>query len=113
MLTAVVTGLSCGNRGDESLVEWLHFGALADRRDDLPVAVWPWMGDTRTPPKKDGFRDLLMALDPDEFQSVLSEWIGETLELELTEDEMSCARTAQLELLPVFDVAYIWTGHSM
>lgn len=80
MLTAVVTGLLCGNRGYQALVEWLH---------DLPVDVWHWMGYTRRPPKKDCFRDLLVALDPDEFQAVLSEWIGETLELELTEAELA------------------------
>lgn len=80
MLTAVVTGLLCGNRGYQALVEWLH---------DLPVDVWHWMGYTRRPPKKDCFRDLLMALDPDEFQAVLSEWIGETLELELTEADLA------------------------
>jgi len=80
MLTAVVTGLLCGNRGYQALVEWLH---------DLPVDVWHWMGYTRRPPKKDCFRDLLMALDPDEFQAVLSEWIGETLKLELTEADLA------------------------
>src|SRR5690606_40806674 len=63
-----------------ALVEWLH---------DLPVDVWHWMGYTRRPPQKDCFRDLLMALDPDEFQAVLSEWISETLELELTEAELA------------------------
>ena len=45
MLTAVVCGILCGNRGDSALVEWLH---------DLPVDVWHWMGDTRRPPKLDG-----------------------------------------------------------
>lgn len=80
MLTAVVTGLLCGNRGYQALVEWLH---------DLPVDVWHWMGYTRRPPKKDCFRDLLMVLDPDEFQAVLTEWIGETLELELTEADLA------------------------
>ena len=73
MLTAVVCGLLCGNRGYTSLVEWLH---------DLPVAVWHWMGYTRRPPKLDCFRDLLMRLDPDVLERILSEWISETIGIE-------------------------------
>ena len=55
MLTTVVCGVLCGNRGYSQLVEWLH---------ELPVAVWHWMGYTRRPPQLDCFRDLLMKLDP-------------------------------------------------
>lgn len=73
MLTAVVCGLLCGNRGYTALVEWLH---------DLPVAVWHWMGYTRTPPKLDCFRDLLMKLDPDVLEQVLANWISEVIEME-------------------------------
>lgn len=73
MLTAVVCGLLCGNRGYTSLVEWLH---------DLPVAVWHWMGYTRRPPKLDCFRDLLMKLDPAVLERVLSEWISEVVGVE-------------------------------
>ena len=73
MLTAVVCGLLCGNRGYTSLVEWLH---------DLPVAVWHWMGYTRRPPKLDCFRDLLMKLDPAVLERVLSEWIAEVVGVE-------------------------------
>ena len=62
MLTAVVCGLLCGNRGYTALVEWLH---------DLPVDVWHWMGYTRSPPQQDCFRDLLMKLDPDLLEEVL------------------------------------------
>lgn len=80
MLTAVATGLLCGNRGYSSLVEWLH---------DLPVDVWHWMGYMRRPPKDDCFRDLLSRIDPVEFEAVLSKWIGETLELELTDDDFA------------------------
>jgi hypothetical protein len=73
MLTAVVCGLLCGNRGYTSLVEWLH---------DLPVAAWHWMGYTRTPPKLDCFRDLLMKLDPKVLEQVLSDWISEAVGVE-------------------------------
>lgn len=74
MLAAVVCGLLCGNRGYTDLVEWLH---------DLPVDLWHFLGFTRRPPKKDGFRDLLMRLDPESFERALQQWI--TNELQLTE----------------------------
>ena len=77
MLTAVVCGLLCGNRGYTSLVEWLH---------DLPVDVWHWMGYTRRPPKKDCFRDLLMRLDPEVLEDALRAWISEALELKTEAD---------------------------
>jgi Transposase DDE domain/DDE_Tnp_1-associated len=79
MLTAVVCGLLCGNRGYTQLVEWLH---------DLPVAVWHWMGYTRRPPKLDCFRDLLMKLDPPLLESLLSTWIHEALGLELNAQQL-------------------------
>lgn len=79
MLAAVVCGLLCGVRGYETLVEWLH---------DLPVDFWHALGFTRKPPKKDAFRGLLMRLDPESLQSVLSEWIEHELGLPLGEDTL-------------------------
>lgn len=72
MLTAVVCGLLCGARGYTSLVEWLH---------DLPVDIWHFMGFTRRPPQKDGFRDLLMKLDPLQLEQALRAWVVEDLQL--------------------------------
>jgi hypothetical protein len=66
MLTAIVCGLLCGARGDEGLVEWRH---------DQPVDIWHWMGVLRRPPKKDGFRDLLMKLDPTHLDAALRAWV--------------------------------------
>jgi hypothetical protein len=80
MLTAVATGLLCGNRGYKAIAEWLH---------DLPVDVWHWMGHTRRPPKQDCFRDLLMKLDPDALEAALSRWIQQTLRLELTDEDLA------------------------
>lgn len=80
MLTAVVCGLLCGNRGYESLVQWLH---------ELPVDVWHWMGYTRTPPKKDCFRDLMIQLDPAVLEQALSTWIEEDLELSSDAEALS------------------------
>lgn len=79
MLTAVVCGLLCGNRGYTQLVEWLH---------ELPVAVWHWMGYTRRPPQRDCFRDLLMKLDPATLETALTGWIHEALRLELSVDQL-------------------------
>lgn len=70
MLTAIVCGLLCGARGYTGLVEWLH---------DLPVDIWHFMGFTRRPPKKDGFRDLLMKLDPQALNMALQTWVEEDL----------------------------------
>ena len=81
MLTAVTTGLLCGNRGYKAITEWLH---------DLPVDAWHWMGYTRRPPKQDCFRDLLMKLDPAVLEKVLSRWIDEVLEVALTPEDL-CA----------------------
>lgn len=67
MLAAVVCGLLSGVRGYVPLVEWLH---------DLPVDFWHFLGFTRTPPKKDAFRDLLMKLDPTRLEQALAEWIS-------------------------------------
>jgi DDE_Tnp_1-associated/Transposase DDE domain len=80
MLTAVASALLCGNRGYKAIVEWLH---------DLPVDVWHWMGYTRRPPKQDAFRKLMMRLDPAVLEGVLSRWIEEVLNLELTKDDLA------------------------
>lgn len=80
MLTAVATGLLCGNRGYTAIAEWLH---------DLPVDVWHWMGYTRRPPQQDCFRDLLMKLDPAVLEAVLSRWIEKTLGLELSDEDLA------------------------
>ena len=79
MLTAVVCGLLCGNRGYTQMVEWLH---------DLPVAVWHWMGYTRRPPKRDCFRDLLMKLDPAVLEAALIAWIHQALGIELNAEQL-------------------------
>jgi hypothetical protein len=79
MLTAVVCGLLCGNRGYSQLVEWLH---------GLPVDVWHWMGYTRRPPQLDCFRDLLMKLDPATLETVLADWIHEALAIELNPEQL-------------------------
>ncbi len=78
MLTAVVCAVLSGARGYRAIVQWLHF-------QDAPT--WHWMGFTRKPPTRNCFRDLLIAIDPDEFQAVVNAWI-ESLELPLSGDSL-------------------------
>ncbi len=70
MLTTIVSGLLRGTAGDNGLIEWLQV---------LRVDFCHKLGFTRRPPKLDGFRDLLMRLDPACFdgaalERVLREW---------------------------------------
>ena len=97
MLTAVVCGLLCGNRSYSALVEWLH---------DLPVDVWHWMGYTRRPPKLDCFRDLLMKLDPDVLERLLTRWITEVLGLVWDEATLIKYLAKPLEFMPGTKMAY-------
>lgn len=80
MLTAVVCGVLCGARGYLGVVEWLH---------DLPVDFWHWMGYTRTPPKQDCFRDLLVKLDPKVLETALRSWLTDDLKLPVDGDSLS------------------------
>jgi hypothetical protein len=86
--------LLCGNRGYAAIAEWLH---------DLPVDVWHGMGYTRRPPQLDCFRDLLMKLDPDVLEEVLSRWIRETLGLELTDDDLAAVSIDGRQVRPPTD----------
>ena len=47
------------------------------------------MGHTRCPPKKIGFRDLLMRLDPEAFEWVVRAWNATDLRLSVSEVEVS------------------------
>ena len=72
MLAAVVCAVLSGVRGYAAIAHWLH---------SHPVEVWHLLGFTRKPPTRNCFRDLLMALDPDVFEDVLSRWAADTLNL--------------------------------
>jgi hypothetical protein len=70
MLVAVVSGLLVGTTGDTGRIEWLQ---------DLPVDFCHELEFTQRPHKLDGFRDLLMRLDPACFDGaaldrMLREW---------------------------------------
>jgi hypothetical protein len=80
LLTTVVCGVLCGARGYLGIVEWLH---------ELPVDFWHWMGYTRTPPKQDCFRDLLVKLDPKALETALRRWIADDLPLPADDESLS------------------------
>src|SRR5688500_1448411 len=79
MLTAVVCAMLCGHRGWTGIVEWLH---------DQTPDIWHAMGFTRTPPKKDGFRDLLMKLPPQVLEDAIKRWITDELHLATDEEAL-------------------------
>lgn len=78
MLTAVVCAVLSGARGYRAIVQWLHF---------QDVATWHWMGFTQRPPTRNCFRDLLIAINPNEFQAVVNAWV-ESLELPHSGDSL-------------------------
>ncbi len=110
MLTAVVSGLLCGNRGYKAIVEWLHVRRACRQSQHLPVDVWHWMGDTRKPPQQDCFRDLLMTLDPSILEAVLSDWIREVLGLELTDDDLAAVSIDGRQASPPTDEGRVRTN---
>lgn len=79
MLTAVICAILCGHRGFTGITEWLH---------DQSVETWHALGFTRRPPLLDCFRDLLMKLDPQILQQVLSSWIEDGLKLSLDPQDL-------------------------
>lgn len=79
MLAAVVCAVLCGARGYRAIVQWLH---LQD------PATWHWMGFTRRPPTRNCFRDLLMQIAPEAFESVLRGWMAERLDPTLSEQSL-------------------------
>lgn len=79
MLAVIVCSVLSGLRGCAAFAEWVH---------SHPPEVWHLLGFTRRPPCKNCFRDLLLALDADTFEDVLSRWAAETLELSPSEGDL-------------------------
>lgn len=74
MLTAVVCAVLSGARGYRAIAQWVRL---------QEAATWHWMGFTRRPPTRNCFRDLLMALCPVAFESVLTRWVHSLAGLDL------------------------------
>jgi hypothetical protein len=70
MLAAVVCGILTGNRGYTAIAEWLQ--AQEPR-------FWHKLGFTRKPPCPNTFRDLLMALTPEQLETALRKWMAGVL----------------------------------
>jgi hypothetical protein len=79
MLATVVCAILCGFRGYRAIAQW-----IALQEPD----TWHWLGFKRKPPSANCFRDLLMALSPVEFESVLREWVGQLPDVEVREDSL-------------------------
>ena len=70
MLAAVVGGILTGKRGYTAIAQWLK--AQEPR-------FWHKLGFTRKPPCPNTFRDLLMALQPEQLETALRKWIAGVL----------------------------------
>lgn len=70
MLASIVCALLQGARGYAAIAEWLH---------DQDVETWHALGFTRRPPKKGAFRNLLMAIPPEQFEAVVRAWMAHCL----------------------------------
>lgn len=79
MLAAVVCAMLCGARGYSAIVQWLHA---------LPVPWWHQLGFTRRPPKDHAFRDLLAAIPPETFETVVRTWVSAALGEAIPEEEL-------------------------
>jgi hypothetical protein len=79
MLAAVVCAMLCGARGYSAIVQWLHA---------LPVPWWHRLGFTRRPPKDHAFRDLLAAIPPETFETVVRTWVNAALGEVIPEEEL-------------------------
>lgn len=72
MLAATICALLCGARGYAAIAQWIHA---------QPKEVWWMLGFYRRPPSANAFRNLLMALSAEALEHVLSEWIGQMMDL--------------------------------
>lgn len=66
MLASIVCAWLQGARGYVAIAEWIH---------DQEVELWHTLGFTRRPPRKTAFRNLLMAIAPDDLEQAVRNWI--------------------------------------
>jgi hypothetical protein len=70
MLATVVCAVLSGARGFTAIAQWL----LTRSTEELHL-----LGYTRTPPTANAFRDLLLALDPEAFDTAILQWTADGL----------------------------------
>jgi hypothetical protein len=80
VLTAVVCAILQGCRGYDALGQWLHH---------QPVDFLHVLGFLRKPPTASGLRKLLMRVDVDAFERMLTTWIEDLLAESAPRDELS------------------------
>ena len=72
MLASVVCALLQGARSYSAIAQWIH---CQDHR------LWHALGFQRRPPTLGCFRDLLMALSPEQFEQAVRSWVAHCLGL--------------------------------
>lgn len=79
MLATVICATLCGAQGYRAITQWIHLQS---------TELWHALGYFRTPPTRNAFRDLLMAIDPQALEKALWDWVCQGLGLELSEDDL-------------------------
>ena len=79
MLASVVCAMLQGACGYSGITDWIH---------SQDVSLWHALGFTRRPPKLGAFRDLLMAISPEDFERVLANWIQHCLGVSSSNDSL-------------------------
>jgi len=79
MLASVVCAILQGARGYSAIAQWVH---------TQETRFWHTLGFTRRPPTKYAFRDLLMALPPQQFEQAVRDWMQHCLGVPDAEGEL-------------------------
>jgi hypothetical protein len=70
MLATIVCASLQGARGYSAIAQWIHA---------QDAALWHELGYQRKPPKLGAFRDLLMAIPPEQFEAAVRNWVRHCL----------------------------------
>jgi hypothetical protein len=80
MLATVVCAVLSGCRGYRAIAQWI-------RLQDVPL--WHALGYFRTPPTRNCFRKLLLAIDPAQLEAALWNWVTQGLGLKLPQEDLT------------------------
>jgi hypothetical protein len=72
MLATIVCAILTGARGYRAIAQWAR---------SQNATVWHWLGFRRKPPCANSFRNLLLALNPEDLEAVLRRWMAGVVEL--------------------------------
>jgi hypothetical protein len=82
MLTAIVCAILTGSRGYRAIAQWVR---------SQNATVWQWLGFQRKPPCANTFRNLLLALPPEDLETILRQWMATAVKLPASEAVQSVA----------------------